>query len=87
MWRLDAIHEELCWIKASIAGVRQHLGMDHPPFLQVGRVVPPHAQLMGVCHDGASTSGTHPEILTMIARRAQRTMRTSMNAVMGRWEG
>ncbi|CAI9261728.1 unnamed protein product [Lactuca saligna] len=37
----DVAHEEHCWIIDSMAGVKQRLGMDHPPFLQAVPTVPP----------------------------------------------
>lgn len=43
MQRLDVAHEECHWIMALLAGVIQHLRMDHPPFPQAGPTVPQHA--------------------------------------------
>lgn len=41
---------------ALLAGVIQHLRMDHPPFPQAGPTVPQHAQSRGTGHDGAGDS-------------------------------
>ncbi|CAI9264214.1 unnamed protein product [Lactuca saligna] len=45
MWRQDFAHEEHCWITDSMDGVKQRLGMDHPPFLQAVPTVPPPPSL------------------------------------------
>ena len=45
---------------ASIVRLRQHLGLEHPPFPQAGLVIPPHTQLRGTGHDCVRTSGTYP---------------------------
>nr|KAJ0211538.1 hypothetical protein LSAT_V11C400204470 [Lactuca sativa] len=55
MQRPDDIREEHRWIMASIAGVRQHLRLDHPYFPQVGPDFPTPDQLRGVGYDGDGT--------------------------------
>lgn len=79
---LDAIQEEHLQIMASIVGVRQHIGMDHPLFPQAGPVVPPPTQPMHAGHDGDGPSNIrHGD-----TDDNNRKRRASMRAVTSMWE-
>ena len=44
---------------ASTTGVMRHLGMEHPPFPQVGPTFPPPSQPRGTVHDVSGPQGIH----------------------------